>query len=213
MEIIRITFNAFGVNTYIVFDPVSRECAVIDPGMVSEKDRELLSKIITENNLLPTNLINTHLHVDHVMGNDFIRKYYNLKLKANKRDEFLGEMLSGQKRMFGLSDDGSSEAIEEYLSDGDEIRLGNEKLKVLEVPGHSPGGISLYSKKDNFVITGDSLFEGSIGRTDLPGGDMQTLLHAINKQLLSLPDDTMVYPGHGNPTTIGNEKRNNPFLR
>lgn len=213
MEIIRITFNAFGVNTYIVFDTVSRECAVIDPGMVSEKDRELLSKIITENNLLPTHLINTHLHVDHVMGNDFIRKYYNLKLKANKRDEFLGEMLSGQKRMFGLSDDGSSEAIEEYLSDGDEIRLGNEKLKVLEVAGHSPGGISLYSKKDNFVITGDSLFEGSIGRTDLPGGDMQTLLHAINKQLLSLPDDTMVYPGHGNPTTIGNEKRNNPFLR
>ena len=212
MKLLTYTSNPFGVNTYICYDPVTLECAIIDPGMALPEEREGLKELLEKYGLKPVHLINTHLHLDHVFGNEFVRKEYGLKLKANERDAFLGETLGQQKRMFGMYDNGATEQIEEYLSDGDEIRIGEGSLKVLEVPGHSPGGIALYSKEDGFVITGDSLFQGSIGRTDLPGGDMDTLINALNKKLMTLPDDTKVYPGHGNPTTIGFERRNNPFL-
>lgn len=212
MEILRFTFNPFGVNTYIVYDPQSMECAIIDPGMISDSELKRMESIIDRYKLKPVHLINTHLHADHAVGDRFIREKYGLPLQANKADTFLAESLSQQKRMFGITDDGSSETIGQYLSDGDEIKIGNGVLKVLEVPGHTPGGIALYDADDKFVITGDSLFQGSVGRTDLPGGDMATLISAIRSKLMTLPDDTLVYSGHGGATTIGAERRHNPFL-
>lgn len=212
MKILRLVFNPFGVNTYIVYDPDTMECAIVDPGMIDREEVEQLYSVIERYNLKPVHLINTHLHADHAVGNQYVRDKYDLKLEANKADKLLADQLSVQKRMFGLEDDGRREIIDSFLSDGDEIHIGNGVLKVLEVPGHSPGGIALYDSKGDFAITGDSLFQGSIGRTDLLGGDMTTLLNAVREKLLSLPDDTVVYPGHGNPTTIGQERRFNPFL-
>lgn len=212
MKIIRFTFNPFGVNTYLVYDETSKECAIIDPGMVSVEEFQRLLNVVEQYELKPVHLINTHMHVDHVFGNNFVRKQFGLKMSANEKDAFLGARLADQKRMFGIADNGTNEIIEQFLTDGDEIKLGTSVLKILEVPGHSPGGISLYSKEDKFVITGDSLFQMSIGRTDLPGGDMPTLLKSINDKLMSLPDDTKVYPGHGEASSIGFERTHNPFL-
>lgn len=212
MEILCFTFNPFGVNTYIVYDTDTKECAIIDPGMISDMEISRMESIIDHYGLKPVHLINTHLHADHAIGDRFVREKYGLVLEAHRNDAFLGENLSAQKQMFGMNDDGTSETIEQYLNDGDVIKIGNGELKVLEVPGHTPGGIALYDAKDVFVVTGDSLFQGSIGRTDFPGGDMSTLLNAINKKLMTLPDDTVVYSGHGGATTIGDERRHNPYL-
>lgn len=213
MEILRFTFNPFGVNTYIVYDTDTMECAIIDPGMMNDEEIKRMQTIIERYRLKPVHLINTHLHADHAMGDKFVKEHFGLKLKAHRNDTFLAEGLSLQKQLFGIADDDYSETIDEYLNDGDIIRIGNGQLKVLEVPGHTPGGIVLYDEADKFVVTGDSLFQGSIGRTDLPGGDMSTLINAIAKKLMTLPDDTIVYSGHGGATTIGEERRHNPFLQ
>lgn len=213
MEIIRLVFNQFGVNTYIVYDPFTRECAIIDPGMVSDDERWRLKEILRRRQLKPVHLVNTHLHADHAVGNSFVKETYGLELKAHRDDSFLAEALSRQKRMFGMADDGSAVAIDVYICEGDEICIGKYALRVLEVPGHTPGGIALYDAADKFVITGDSLFLCSIGRTDLPGGDVGTLINSVRGKLLSLPDDITVYPGHGDITTIGFERTNNPFLK
>lgn len=212
MEVIQLVFNAFGENTYIVADMASRECAIIDPGMSNSRERAALLQAVERDKLKPTHLINTHLHIDHVLGNKFAAKQYGLKTEGNRADEFLGARVADQARMFGLANDAENTTIETYLEDGDEILIGKERLKVLAVPGHSPGSIALYCPESRFVITGDALFAGSIGRTDLPGGDYATLINAINSKLMSLPDDTVVYPGHGPSTTIGKEKLQNPYL-
>lgn len=212
MEVLQLTFNCFGVNTYVVYEPESRECAVIDPGMSNEKEQYKLQRLIEDKCLKPVHLVNTHLHVDHVIGNGFIRSCYGLKVEANNADAFLGISLGQQKQMFGMFDDGNTETIDVNLTEGEKIQIGNTCLVVLEVPGHSPGGLALYDKDSGFVIVGDSLFNGSIGRTDLPGGDMNVLLDAVHSKLLTLPDDTKVYPGHGPATTISVERRCNPYL-
>lgn len=212
MEIIQLVVNAFGENTYIVADMKSRECAIIDPGMSNQRERTALIQAIERDNLKPTHLINTHLHIDHVLGNSFVATTYGLKVEGNKNDAFLGSRIVEQARMFGLTNDADNTVIETYLEDGDEIHIGDSILKVIGVPGHSPGSIALYSPESHFVITGDALFAGSIGRTDLPGGDYATLINSITKNLMALPEDTIVYPGHGPSTTIGKEKMQNPYL-
>lgn len=212
MEIIQLVVNAFGENTYIVADMKSRECAIIDPGMSNQRERTALIQAIERDNLKPTHLINTHLHIDHVLGNSFVATTYGLKVEGNKNDAFLGSRIVEQARMFGLTNDADNTVIETYLEDGDEIHIGDSILKVIGVPGHSPGSIALYSPESHFVITGDALFAGSIGRTDLPGGDYATLINSITKNLMALPEDTTVYPGHGPSTTIGKEKMQNPYL-
>lgn len=212
MEIIQLVVNAFGENTYIVADMKSRECAIIDPGMSNQRERTALIQAIERDNLKPTHLINTHLHIDHVLGNSFVATTYGLKVEGNKNDAFLGSRIVEQARMFGLTNDADNTVIETYLEDGDEIHIGDSILKVIGVPGHSPGSIALYSPESHFVITGDALFAGSIGRTDLPGGDYATLINSITKNLMALPEDTVVYPGHGPSTTIGKEKMQNPYL-
>lgn len=212
MKVIQFQFALFGINTYLVVDPDTLKCAIIDPGMMDSEEEEALDKYIKRNNLEVTKIINTHLHIDHVAGISFSKDTYNVPVLGNKEDEPLGQHVGEQAAMFGLPGQLEPVALNHYLNDGDVIKIGNGTLTVIHVPGHSPGSIALYDKADGFVITGDALFQGSIGRTDLPGGSMPQLVKSIKEKLLPLPDDTVVYPGHGPATTIGSERRYNPFL-
>ncbi len=213
MKVVTLSFNDFCVNTYVVIDPETYECARVDPGMFDTTETSRLVKTIESMHLKPVHLINTHQHIDHVMGNDFIDQLYGLKPEANKNDDFLAVRLVEQAQSFGLRRSPQIVPVSTYLTNGDIVRIGNGQLKVLTVPGHSPGSIALYDEKDAFVITGDALFCGSIGRTDLPGGDYDILLQSIREKLFTLPNDTVVLPGHGPASTIGDEKRLNPYFR
>ncbi len=213
MRIACFPVNLFGVNTYVVWDETTHEAAVIDPGMSSMSEQTKVSKYITENRLKPIAMINTHLHIDHTLGNDYIKENYGIGTQANKLDAPLGLMRAEQAAQFHLRIPAPQPlSVEHHLTDGDRIYLGKEYLEVITVPGHSPGSIALYSPSGKFVITGDTLFNSSIGRTDLYGGDLPTLIDSIQRKLFALPDDTRVYPGHGPSTTIGREKQFNPFL-
>lgn len=213
MKIAKFEFSLFGINTYVVYDPVTKDCAIIDPGMFNREEEEALTGFIERNGLTVTHIIDTHLHIDHAVGVGFAKKHFNVPLFAHKADEMLGQRVKQQAQMFGISEQVEDISINSYLEDGEVIKIGDGELEVLHVPGHSPGSVALYDKADGFVITGDALFSRSIGRTDLPGGDFGTLISSIKDKLLTLPDSTVVYPGHGPATTIGNEKRYNQFLQ
>lgn len=213
MEIAIFQFALFGINTYVVFDPASDECAVIDPGMSSDEERAAIFNFIDSKGLKPTHIINTHLHIDHAIGNRDLRERYGIDTHASEADTPLASRMQEQARMFGLNFDVNDVRIDHYLKDGDIIKIGNGELEVISVPGHSPGGIALYDRKDGFLISGDSLFNGSIGRTDLPGGCSRQLLDSIKSKLMTLPPETRVYPGHGPATTIGRQARVNIFLQ
>lgn len=212
MDIITFTFNPFSENTYIIYDPETLNAAIVDPGMMSGDEINSFNSVIEFKKLKPIHLINTHLHADHAAADSYISQKYGLKLKANANDQFLATSLSEQLRMFGLPDNVEPLQIEEPIKEGDIIKIGKGQLKVIEIPGHSPGGIALYDEEGMFVLTGDSLFRQSIGRTDLPGGDYATLINSIQSKLSVLPEYTSVYPGHGESTTIGMEKASNPYL-
>lgn len=212
MNVSRFTVNPFGENTYVLWDADSREAVIIDPGMSNEAEREALDKFIEREKLTPVHLVNTHQHIDHCLGNQYVKNRYGLKLEANEGDDFLGQTLREQSRRFGMRVTADNAVSDIHLSDGDRFYVGKEPVEVLAVPGHSPGSIALYAPESSFVITGDALFPGSIGRTDLPGGSLPTLVDSIRKRLFTLPDDTVVLPGHGGETTIGIEKRSNPYL-
>ena len=203
----------FGVNTYVLWDPASHEAIIVDPGMTSQEERDALDDFLQRNGLRATQLVNTHMHLDHIFGNTYVRDRHGLPVKAARADEFLGLTLNEQAARFHLPVKAEDHGIDEELKDGDTLRLGDEEIKVLAVPGHSPGSIALYAPESGFVITGDALFAGSIGRTDLPGGDHRLLLDGIRAKLLPLPGDTLVLPGHGPATTIGAEKAANPYLK
>ena len=160
-----------------------------------------------------THIINTHLHLDHAVGNNFLKDTYKVPILAHKDDEPLGERMQQQAYMFGINENFKGVEISDYLTDGEIIKIGDGELKVISVPGHSPGSVALYDKKDGFLIAGDALFKGSIGRTDLPGGNHTQLLSSIKDKLFTLPKNTVVYPGHGPATTIGDEMRLNPYLQ
>lgn len=213
MKIVQFEFCLFGINTYIVYDPTSKECAIIDPGMINSEEQEVIEKYMERNELKLKYIINTHLHIDHVAGDSWVKNRYNAQILAHKDDEVLGNRLEQQAQMFGLPLDVSSIKIDRYLKPGDKIKIGEGELEVIHVPGHSRGSIALYDKEDGFVISGDALFAGSIGRTDLPGGSMPQLLDSIKTRLLTLPEKTLVFSGHGAPTTIGREKQLNPYLK
>lgn len=212
MEIAVFQLSLFGINTYLLFDEDEKKCAVIDPGMSNPEEEKAIENFISEKGLTLTHIINTHLHIDHVAGVPFLKKKYGAPVLAHKGDEFMGQRLADQARMFGMNMNLDNIEISQYLEDGDIIKIGNGELEVISVPGHSKGSVALYDKKDGFLISGDALFQGSIGRTDLPGGNYSELITNINNRLLTLPDDTVVFPGHGPSTTIGREKRSNPFL-
>lgn len=212
LKIAKFTFYMFGINTYVVYDPEKKEAAIIDPGMSRPQEFDAMEKFIVRENLSVTHLINTHLHIDHAIADKWVMEKYGLPVEAHSDDATLGMVLNQQAQRFGIRGVDAKVEIGKTLKAGDEVRIGNGSLKVLHVPGHSPGSIALYDKEDGFVIVGDTLFEGSIGRTDLMGGNHAQLIKAITDELLTLPGDTVVYPGHGNPTTIEWERKNNPYL-
>lgn len=214
LKIKQFAFNPFGVNTYLVWDDSCGEAIVVDPGMIDEREHTLFDKYVADNNLHITQIVNTHLHLDHCFGDNALSKRYGVKIAANTADAPLGARVDEQAAMFGTPLRGSHNVeIDFPLHDGDSIAVGQYSFIVLEVPGHSPGGIALYCKEAHLAIVGDSIFHMSIGRTDLPGGDYPTLIDALRKKILTLPDDTQLLTGHDRPTTVGSEKAGNPFLK
>lgn len=211
MTIKTFTFNPFQENTYLIFDETN-EAVLIDAGCIFDAEKHQLKKFIEQNNLTIKRLINTHLHLDHQFGNKFIFDTYGLSPEACVEDEYLLENVIAQALTFGLPIEEEAQALGEYIVEDQYIKFGNSSLKAIHVPGHSPGSLAFYSEKDGVIFAGDVLFQGSIGRTDLPKGDYTTLILSITKKLLPLPDSTVVYCGHGPTTTIGNEKVNNPYL-
>jgi hydroxyacylglutathione hydrolase len=205
-----LTFNAVQENTYVLYNE-QKECMVVDPGCYSDEEKETLISFIDENNLQPKMLLNTHCHLDHVFGNKFIAEAYKLTLQIHKNEEEVLQMAPASGLMFNFPfDNYQGELI--FLKEGDTVSLGDDSLKVIEAPGHSPGSICFYCEKQKFIIGGDVLFYQSIGRTDLPGGSHESLLKNIKEKLFTLPEDVKVYPGHGPATTIGEEKKYNPYL-
>ena len=203
-------FNSFQVNTFVIWDG-TKECIIIDPGCLSEAERNVLTRFIADHQLRPTHLLNTHYHIDHILGNKYVKNHYHLSVEAHQAGDSFWKNASGWAANFGLNQDDLL-APDAYLKDGDEIKFGHSSLNVLYTPGHADGSICFYNKTDSYVIVGDVLFHTSIGRTDLPTGNYDVLKQSIMEKLFTLPDETVVYPGHGPKTTIGFEKENNPFL-
>lgn len=212
MKIKRFEFNMFPVNCYVISDETG-EAAIIDAGCFFPEEQQMLKQYITDNKLTVKHLLNTHLHLDHVFGNPFILREFGLKAEACQLDEFLLAKLPDQCRMFGFSPNEAPVGLGHYIEDGEIIRFGHTELQAIHVPGHSPRGMVYYCKADACLFSGDVLFQGSIGRADLEGGDFNELIEQISCRLLTLPDETLVYPGHGEPTSIGKEKMENPFFK
>ncbi len=214
LKIKQFVFNPFGVSSFIIYDSESKAAIAIDPGMLNSAEQKEFDSYIAENNLKLTQIVNTHLHLDHCFGNNYVRDKYGIKVAAHPDDAFLGNSLAEQASRFGIRLTGidTKAGIDIELKDGDNIEVGAHTLKVLHVPGHSPGSIALYCAEGDFVIAGDVLFKGSIGRTDLQGGNLDTLLDSIHSRLMTLPDSTNVLPGHDRFTTIGAERATNPYI-
>ena len=212
MKIKSFTFNPFQENTFVVYDD-TKECVIIDPGCYTDKERDELRRFITSEGLKPVKLINTHCHIDHVLGNKFVSELWDLELYMNKEDLSLLENAGNIGKMYGMEDYEGSPYPKHFLAQDDTLTFGESSFKILFTPGHAPGHICLYSKENNLVIAGDVLFQGSIGRTDLPGGDHSTLINSIITQLFPLPNETQVFCGHGPATNLGYEKEHNPFLQ
>ncbi|MEP7265004.1 MAG: MBL fold metallo-hydrolase [Bacteroidota bacterium] len=210
MKIKEFVFNPFQENTYVVYDE-TKECIIIDPGCYDVTEFEELRNFISSAELKPVALLNTHCHIDHVFGNYFVADEYGLKPQIHPNEKQILLSMSAVGEMYGLNVTESPEA-EMSLADNANFRFGNTELKMIFAPGHSPGSICFYHDVSGQLIGGDVLFQGSIGRSDLPGGDFHTLLQSIRERLFILPDETVVYPGHGPQTTIGYEKKFNPFL-
>jgi glyoxylase-like metal-dependent hydrolase (beta-lactamase superfamily II) len=212
MNIKSFTFNPFQENTYIVYDK-TKECLIIDPGCYTDAERKELKAFIEEKELTPVKLINTHCHIDHVLGNKFASEQWNIQLYMHKEDLPVLEKVGDIGKMYGLEDYEGSPYPKHFLAQGDTLTFGKSSFEILFTPGHAPGHICLYSKENNLLIAGDVIFQGSIGRTDLPGGDHSTLINSIITQLFPLPNETQVFCGHGPSTNLGYEKEHNPFLQ
>ncbi len=210
LQIKRFVFNPFQVNTYVVYDE-TKKCVIIDAACSEPSEEELLSTFIAENQLTPVHILNTHNHIDHILGNAFVSEKYSLPITAHADG---GRYLSNafaHAQSFGLNLTKIAEPTVK-IADGDWISFGNRRLKVLSAPGHADGSVCFYDETTPMVIAGDVLFYQSIGRTDLPGGDYDLLKESIWGKLFVLPEETIVYPGHGPETTIGSEKISNPFV-
>ena len=205
------TFSPVQENTYLLYDELGN-CAVIDPGCYSDEEKDELKDFIDKTALKPVLLLNTHCHLDHIFGNKFIHETYGLSLHLHEKEKPVLDNGPAVGLMWNLPfDNYEGELI--WLKEGNTITIGDNELKILFTPGHSPGSVSFYCSKQNYIISGDVLFNFSIGRTDLPGGSFEVLSNSIITQLYSLPDKTIVYSGHGPKTTIGFEKENNPFVK
>ena len=211
LKVKSFVFSPIQENTYLLYNEFN-ECLIIDPGCYFPEEQDKLKAFIAKSNLKPWMLLNTHCHLDHVFGNKFVAETYKLTLQLHEKEKLLLDYAPTSGLMYNMPfDNYAGDYI--YLKEGDIVKLGEDELKVIEAPGHSPGHICFYCAKQNFIISGDVLFNRSIGRTDLPGGDHEILLKNIREKLFVLPDETVVYSGHGAVTTIGEEKKYNPFLQ
>lgn len=212
IEIQSFTFNGFQENTYVLFDQ-TKECIIIDPGCYEKSEQESLVNFIQTNQLKPIKLVNTHCHIDHVLGNKFVAEKWNLPLYMHEKDLSTLKSVEDYCKIYGFHNYDPSPEPSVFLNHNDKLTFGKSSLNIYFTPGHAPGHIVLHSKSQKFVIGGDVLFYTSIGRTDLPGGDHGALIESIKNNLLTIDDDTIVYCGHGQNTSIGFEKANNPFLK
>ncbi|HND87476.1 MAG TPA: MBL fold metallo-hydrolase [Saprospiraceae bacterium] len=204
-------FNPFAENTYVVYDD-SGECAIFDPGCYTVQERDALRQFIESKQLRPVRLINTHCHLDHVFGNRFVADTWGLGLEIHVEEMPVLQRFGQVCQMYGVPYSEEPPTPSRFIEAGEVVAFGQTRLQTLLTPGHSPASLSFYCAEAGFVLAGDVLFLESIGRTDLPGGNHNLLLHSIRTQLFVLPDETVVYPGHGDPTTIRHEKEYNPFL-
>lgn len=207
----RFTFNPVQENTYVLYNEKG-QCCIIDPGCYFASEEQALKEFVTTNGLTPVLLLNTHCHLDHIFGNRFVAKTYGLALHLHPQEVPVLEYGPQAGQAWGLPfDNYDGERV--LIDEGQAVRIGDDELQVIFTPGHSPGSVSFYSKDAKFVISGDVLFEGSVGRTDLPGGDFRILEESIKTKMYTLPEDVIVYPGHGASTTIGDERKGNPFVK
>ncbi len=210
LQIKSFIFSPIQENTYILYNQ-NQDCIIIDPGCYFDDEKEIVKTFIDQHQLKPIYLLNTHCHLDHVFGNKYVSETYQLTLHLHEKEKQVLAFAPTSGLMYNMPfDNYTGEFI--TLKEGDKVLPGTDELVVIEAPGHSPGSICFYCKAQHFIISGDVLFQGSIGRTDLPGGNHQTLLNSIQQKLMVLPNETVVYSGHGNPTSIGEEKRMNPYL-
>ncbi len=212
IQIQKFTFNLFSENTFALWDDESKECAIVDPGCSDADEENELAGFINEKKLIVKYLINTHCHIDHILGCEFVKQKFNPVYYAPELDVPLIENAKMQADMVGM-DFSISILPEKYLTEEEVLMIGKSKLKFLFTPGHTPGEFCIYIPDIKTCITGDVLFFDSIGRTDLWGGNYDTLFNSINEKLLILPDETIIFPGHGEQSTIGREKKFNPFLQ
>jgi hydroxyacylglutathione hydrolase len=211
MDVFRFIFSPISVNTYIIADK-SGNCGVIDCGCYNKSEFAKLADFIDERSFRPVILLNTHCHLDHIFGNGMFREKYGFGAYCHKDDEYNRKDSMIHASFFGLKMEMPPEP-EGYIVDGQEIECGSLKLKAIHVPGHAAGSLAFYCEDGGILFTGDALFAGTIGRTDLPGGNYETLINSIKSKLLVLPPDTIIYPGHGEQSTIGNEIKSNPYLK
>lgn len=209
MFIQRFEFNPFQENTYVLYDD-SRQCIIVDPGCIEKEEQFELTSFIEAHELEVTKLVNTHCHVDHVLGNAFIKKRYGVQLFIHPLEVPVLKAVSAYAPAYGFFQYEETTA-DAFIQEGEKVDFGKTSLQILFVPGHSPGHIAFYDESAGQLISGDVLFYNSIGRTDLPGGNFDVLLKSIREKLFNLPDDVTVYCGHGQETTIGFEKKTNPF--
>ncbi|SHF66990.1 Glyoxylase, beta-lactamase superfamily II [Mariniphaga anaerophila] len=210
LKIEKFVVNPLQENSFVISDETG-ECIFVDPGFYFEVEHDEVRDYISDNHLKPVMIANTHCHFDHIMGVEFIRKEYDVPFYAHPDDAFWVEKALEQGQMFGFAM-AQVDAPDFFFKMAEPLKFGNTELEIIHVPGHSPGHVVFYSKKENVLIAGDVLFHGSIGRTDLPGGNHQALVSGIKNKLFALPDETHVFCGHGPETTIGFEKTSNPFL-
>lgn len=211
MNVACLTFNPVQVNTYVVWDE-TLECVIVDPGCSNPHEEAQLKAFIESKNLTPVRLLNTHGHFDHIWGNQFVADTWNLKVEAHTLSQEIMERGPSQGAMFGIEVPKAPSIGQEIVA-GEKITFGDSSLNTIHVPGHEPGSIVFYSEADHFMICGDVIFNGSIGRTDLYKGDHQLLIDGIKEKLICLPDETVIYSGHGISTTVASEKMRNPYLQ
>lgn len=204
--------NPFGMNCYILWTAPGGKCIIIDPGMMMQSEKDMITGFIDGNNLTLEHILLTHCHVDHACAARWLATKYGVPVEAGANEKVIAQQLPAQAARFGLKIDSTPLVIDRHLAQDDVINFADETIHVLETPGHSPGSLSFYCPESSLVITGDAVFQSSIGRTDLLGGSYTQLINSIKEQILSLPPDTVIAPGHGDTTTVADEKVYNPYL-
>lgn len=211
LSIKKFVFSPFAENTYLIFNE-KNDAVIIDPGCFSKEEEEILNHYITSKELNIRRLLNTHAHIDHVFGNHFVATKYKVDVEMHEKDLITLKQMPAAAEIWGIKGYKESPQPKHFLNEGEQIKIGDDSLDIVFVPGHSPGHIAFISHSHRFVIGGDVLFQGSIGRVDLPGGSLDVLMRSIQNKFLTLADDYVVYSGHGNETTIGQERNTNPFI-